>query len=216
MKYWKTLLAAAGMTIAGASAAQALTVTFDFSTQSGVPVALKSYSAGGINLDVTALTTDESRNLLAVPASVSLSKAFGDPNKGGLGVANSSADDHRIDGKVGLNDLLSLVFDRKVKLVSALFSNVDASDDFDFWVGSPSLAGGYQFTAPTPLPLAQYNFTSVFGSIFGFGAIGTDDDFKLKSITVSTIPLPPAAILLITGLLGIGILGRRRKAARRA
>jgi hypothetical protein len=208
MKMIRTCLAAAALTVASVSAASALTVTFNF-TGPGAEQPTFNFSSGGINVTADAFTTDEARTTITNGvALVSRSQQSGsDPNTGGLGVRNAPGDLHEIDGAVGLNDLLTLFFDRKVKLVSALFTRVTPGvDDFDFWTSA-----GYQFTAAAPLTPTEYLFGGVVDDTFRFGAVGSDDRYKLRSVTVSTVPLPPAAVLLVTGLLGIGALSRKKR-----
>jgi hypothetical protein len=214
MKYGKSIVAAAAIATAlSATSASALTTTIDFGvgpTSIGTPTLV--FTGGGLTVTATPYVTDDLRNLVdASPAVVNSTHKTSNVNKGGLGESNAPGDtDHRIDGAILRNDLVGLVFNKAVKLKSVRFSEVDGSDVFDFYT-SPGVAG-YVFSAATPFPLAEYIFGGggVIGSFFGFGATDRLSDYKIRSVTVSAVPLPPAALLLVTGLFGIGALGRRR------
>jgi hypothetical protein len=208
MKKIYTMLAVAGATAVLTSSASALTI--DFGTQTRALNDSLTFSVGGYTATVTAVTTDELGNLTgtAKVAQFGLTGA----NQGGLGVTNSSGDAHTIDGSGALdaNDLLIITFDKPVTLTGASFGNVDSNDDGTIWADGAKL-GTYALVGyPGLLPL------NALGTVFGFGATGQNDDFKVRSIDfdagiVSTIPLPPAALLLATGLFGVGFIGRRKK-----
>ncbi len=210
MKYFKSLLgAAAVLTAVSATPSFALTTTIDFGLANNAGAPSLTFNQGGYTVTASALVTDNARNELGSRgAVVTQTKHTTDVNGGGLGELNAPGDtNHDIDGAIQRNDLVSLVFDKAVKLKSVRFARVDSNDVFDFWT-----AGGYQFSAATPFPLAQYIFAGggVIGKFFAFGATNDTSDYKIRSVTVSAVPLPPAAVLLVTGLFGIGALGRRK------
>jgi hypothetical protein len=214
MKYGKSLVAAAAIATAlSTTSASALTTTIEFGGATALGTPSLVFTGGGLTVTATPYVTDDARNLVDASTAVvnSTKNVFGKPNKGGLGESNAPGDtDHRIDGAILRNDLVGLVFNKAVKLKSVRFSEVDGSDVFDFYT-SPGVAG-YVFSAATPFPIAEYIFGGggVIGSFFGFGATDKLSDYKIRSVTVSAVPLPPAALLLVTGLFGIGALGRRR------
>jgi hypothetical protein len=208
MNYGKKILTAAAIATAlSATSASALTTTIDFGNANSGPVGSLVFTKAGFTVTASASTTDNARNVIDA-GKVTQTKHTTDVNGGGLGVLNATGDsNHDIDGAILRNDLLNLKFNKAVKLKSVRFARVDSNDVFDFWLSS-----AYTFSAATPFPLAQYVFagTGAIGSLFGFGATADTSDYKIRSVTVSAVPLPPAAMLLITGLFGIGALGRRR------
>ena len=47
----------------------------------------------------------------------------------------------------------------------------------------------------------------------GIAAFGNNDNFRIAGVTVSydAVPLPAALPLMLTGLIGLGLFGRRAK-----
>jgi hypothetical protein len=208
MTYGKKILATAAIATAlSATSASALTTTIDFGLANSGPVSSLVFTKDGFTVTASALTTDNARHVIDT-GKVTQTKHTTDVNGGGLGELNAAGDsNHDIDGAILRNDLVALKFNKAVKLKSVRFARVDSNDVFDFWTTT-----GYSFSAATPFPLAQYMFAGggVIGSLFGFGATADTSDYKIRSVTVSAVPLLPAAMLLITGLFGVGALGRRR------
>ena len=216
MNKWKLFGATAGLvTVLSVVPASALTTTIDFGNFAGPSEQSSttgySYSLlSGVTLDVTAAVTDNSRNAVPSTSTTAVTRTkrvLTQPNAGGLGELNATGDtSHDIDGAILRNDLLAFNFSHAVKLVSVRFARVDGNDVFDFWKG-----GVYNFTASTTLFPLIYTFApNTIGKMFGFGTISDVSDYKIRSITVSAVPLPPSALLFLTGLLGVGLLGRRR------
>ncbi len=208
MKFTKKLLAAAAvLTAVSATPSFALTTTIDFGLANNAGAPSIVFNQGGYTVTASALVTDNARNIIGT-GNVTQTKHTTDVNGGGIGELNNAGDtSHDIDGAILRNDLVQLVFNKAVKLKSVRFARVDSNDYFDFYT-----LAGYQFSAATPFPLAQYVFAGggVIGKVFGFGATVDTSDYKIRSITVSAVPLPPAALLLVSGLFGVGALGRRK------
>jgi hypothetical protein len=195
-KFKSLIVASAALVGSFAGSANATPVTFDFSLVKYAVTPTINY------VDGSGLAVEASTPVGGVSAT--LVYPVRPTNSGGLGVTSGPGDSPIVDG-VGLDDLLNLTFNHKVKIISAVFSEIDFSDDFNFIVD-----GSNQGHFHIPLISHLYNFSGEQGHVFGFGAGENNDDFKLKSITVSAVPLPPALLLFVSGLFGIGLLGRRR------
>ncbi|MEX1034494.1 MAG: VPLPA-CTERM sorting domain-containing protein [Sneathiella sp.] len=142
----------------------------------------------------------------------------------GLGVSNPwYFDQHEVDG-LGNNDVVIFDFDQVVKLETIVFSYFD--DEVHWFWGSPTpndeFSGFLDTDGDGVLNLVGVNFDGnpfnvggIAGEIFGIGAWGNNDDFKIKSMTVSAVPLPAALPLYGAGLAVLGFVGwrKRRKAA---
>ena len=183
-----------------ACAASAATVEFDFSGGTGDQAASLDFNAGGLGLNVTALTYEDDYDQVG-------SGLVGHWSTG-LGAKNWGYDSHQVDGFKNWNDMIVFAFDKAVHLLNVTFSYVDHNDDFQlftFDAGEYVLEGsadipGYGSTGTT------YEFQqSWFGETFGIGAYGKNDNFKISALTVkyddtTPIPLPAAAWTLIAGL----------------
>jgi hypothetical protein len=59
-----------------------------------------------------------------------------------------------------------------------------------------------------------FTISGIFDSLLAFGAIpsgGTpNDNFFIRSITITAVPLPAALVLFLTGILGFGFVRRRQ------
>ncbi len=214
MNNLKTVFAAATFAAVTATASSALAVTYDFGADasSGPSASLNFTIGAGITAVASARTIDATGTDTGT-AKVGL---YHDtrPNEGGLGVTAPGDTNHEIDGgsSIGLRDMLLLTFNQKVKIVKASFSRVDnkfdGDDAFITFDGTRIDTDGLIDLAvsfPNFLPIG------VEGTVIGFGALFSNDDYKLRSITVTPIPLPPAALLLLSGMAGMGVLARRRR-----
>ncbi len=204
MKKMKTLLAAAALTAISASAASAITIDFGSATQGpagSLVVAQNGYTVTITGRKINGAGADQGASQVTQWAT--------NTGGGGLGVTSGAGDNHAVDGAGNLNekDLLVLTFDHPVTLNTASFTYVDGDEHARVWADGVLQSTVALLGHPSLVPL------SVTGTVFAFGALTSLDSFKLRSIDVaelSPVPLPPAAALLATGLVGIGTLARRR------
>lgn len=202
MTFLKTVVAAAALTIAGASA-QALTVDFTDDFEFGIPGG-GSYvdPETGIEFDLTGVNGDP---------------YFDGPNSdgpGGLGVCtvltaalqcNPSSDDE-ISGVTQLPDN-SLPESLVITMVDSM-----AISGLTFGSHGP-VAGELLFSATGDLgsmvltTFADVSAMSLFTTSVAVGYAGTD--FYVTSVDV--VPLPAAGLLLLGGLGGMAALKRRKK-----
>ena len=189
-------------------ASQASAATFDFTGVNELDSSSKSFSAGGINLTVTAGTFGTASN----PSNINFNTRLVDLDPDGLG-ADGPLDGDQVDGGGG-NDVLVFTFDTTVTIDSIVFGNVDSNDDFSF--GSVDGASYTRFVnfQDVVSPIAASSFLTLAertGTAFGIGAIGPFDNFTIKGLTVTAVPLPAALPLFMGALSLLGFLGWRRK-----
>lgn len=225
----RVLKIAATAAVISFAASHAGAATFGFANASpNTPV--YNDSEDGINLEVTAGSFDdnglnENGNFASgtvatgtvIPGSPN-SSAFLTFTGNGLGVfggadaANGADSDPQIDGRLTLNDLAIFDFGQTVILDEINFNLVGGNDDFVLFVGQ-SLASLTSFTIfDIPGNPGNIFASGAVGRYFGIGAFETNDEFRIKSLTVSEVPIPAALPLFIAGLAGLGFAGRRKKA----
>ncbi|MFV0474259.1 MAG: VPLPA-CTERM sorting domain-containing protein [Pikeienuella sp.] len=106
----------------------------------------------------------------------------------------------------------SVTFMNTGNLVNLLFStnNLGGDDAIDNSIGLST--DDRLNMAFTDISGATGDVTSVF-AFFGDGAGDLDYDDMVIRLDISTVPLPAAGLLLLTGLAGIGFMSRRRASA---
>ena len=231
MKKALGFIAAAAML---AGAANAATVTFETTRQgftdngvaggTGAGAGFQQYLVDGITMTVTAgLYTDPAVTGNAVVTEGSRDaeprvwgSGTGVDHDGGNGLPND--DDHQVDGRHG-NEVVILRFDHTVQLVSAVFSYVGGNDDFDYFVDLGADGSLDRIAQNVDIPggnLFDFFALNLTGDLFGIGASGHNDEWKLKAVTVAKVadvPVPAALPLFLAGLGAIGWAKKRRKAA---
>lgn len=178
----------AALTLASAGSAAA-PIVFDLTTGGSFGLGTFTKSESGIDL-----TLSESH----------VGRIFVRDSIEGIGIAGFESPD--IDGPdTGIFALdpvaesLTVSFSEAVTINSITFGNWDNNDDVTF----------------SGLTLTSFGDNSGVAAInelvssFSLSAEGSNDDFRLKSITVSAVPIPAAAWLFGSAL--IGMVGLRRK-----
>lgn len=190
---------------------QASAINFDFTGSNPADAVTRSFTEGGLTVDVTAgifSTFGNPTNIVGLGGTLRQV----DQNLLGLG-ADGPVDGGQIDGSLG-NDVLVFSFSQAVRIESISFANVDGNDDFAFGsVDGNSFTRFVNFQDVTN-PILASSFLSLSqrtGDAFGIGAIGTFDNFRVSGIQVTAVPVPAAGLLLGSALLGFGYLRRRRQ-----
>jgi hypothetical protein len=96
-----------------------------------------------------------------------------------------------------------------------MWGSPDSYNTLNFFLGAANV-GSFTGDAIIPPGTRGLKFVDVvFNGLFDkvvFGSIG-QDAFEFTNLSSTPVPLPAAGWLLLTGLTGLGVLGRRRKPA---
>ncbi len=229
-----TALGALATGLCIASAASASTHTFNFSGLNGIGSSYTT-SVGGIGLTVTAgsfisgysggspyrLYDDDGDRVWGSTVlgsnSYDTAARLTADSPDGLGVRNSGGDGSDTTDGSGWDDYIILTFDQDVQLESARFGNFNGGypgyDDFRLVydvTGDDNIgAGDFVTTDQDDNPFSA--FPSIEGNVYAFLATGSNDDWRLRNLTVSTVPLPAGSLMLLTGLAGFAAMRRRKK-----
>jgi hypothetical protein len=233
MKFSTSLAAAVFVFSAGVASASTIHETFDLTGHAGLKDSLH-FSQNDLSLSVTG-------HLLNGDGSIGSQEKIGQYSNG-LGVTNDDeyvwdykwkhtgngwvkdwykvyTDSHFVDGK-GFDEVVKFVFDKVVKIEKVWFTYNDHNDDFAFTV-LDGVSGG-TFYPSIDIPgsgfYSSYTFSKEWlATMFGIGATGMNDEYKIKKIKVSyedhpnVIPLPAAGWLLLAGLGGLAAYGRKKR-----
>lgn len=203
MKECMGLALSAALVFAVSTTSNAATVEFDLTDPIGVTTPGNfeqlSYEVDGVGLKVTA--PDDTVHV----------------NGNGVGVTGSPE-----GGELALDEELFFEFDPEVVLLSALVIEVGKEHErFDISFNGSDIVHTIRLVGEKQseerqlhtidLSAYQDGLTSSF-TLFGYGKEDADDSrgIRVAGLTVSTVPLPAAGLLLISALGGMAYMGRKR------
>jgi len=212
----KALFTAASLAVIAAASAQAASFNFVFSGPNANLGTTETFSDTGDSTELTATAVNNA--LLRAPSLRRQGNALG---------VDADLDSSQIDNSFG-RDAIIFDFNWARSLDSITLDNASGSDQ---WVirGSNSagvlgcqgigafaclsgqstvLATGSNDTTPVSLS-GDYRF--LIATVPGEGLFG-NDDYRVESLRVSTVPVPAAGLLLGGALFGGALAARRKKA----
>ena len=205
--------------------ANATVLDFVALANSGEKAVLGDFSLGGFTVTAHGSNADPITGNVPAGFDGSFTNPYAYLDKGaGMGVCQNitatlqctpSSDDNVTGANPGVIEILSTSFNQAVKVTNLIFKAeghtflFDATDVIDIsidgltWVTYNLLDNGSGMLFGNPLfILAGNEFLH-----FRFN----NEQFYLAAAEVNAIPVPPALMLMGTALLGMGLLGRRRK-----
>lgn len=186
--YLFVMVLSAGMV----SAANAAVIQYDLTGGSG------NYPSIDFTMSGVTVTATATYNGFSNSANVSR-------DSHGLGVRNGHLDSSDIDGR-WRNDYLTLTFDNAVSLRGFNFSHDTRNDEFDLYVDGVSVVHNLETTGGWEM----FSFGTYIGNSFTVRASDWNDNFVLSGMKIETVPEPALFALMGFGLLGLGVMRRRR------
>lgn len=204
----RALVAAGLLTLSLAGASQAATYDYDLTGLSGNLGTSESFMpsmGSGPGITVSAGAT----GLFNVSPTLT-------GRSSGLGVRGGPLDTEpgQIDGSpFGHSEFLTITFGWAVKLLSFGLGEVDPNDDYQFSINGGKFSDDL---AALAINGVGENYVTSFvirasGSVLE-GPLG-NDNFRLASIQIASVPLPAAAGLLAAALAALGLAGVARRRA---
>ncbi|MEM6635295.1 MAG: hypothetical protein AAF667_05325 [Pseudomonadota bacterium] len=192
--------------IALLSAATVSAATFNFGAGSPSTADFFDFTEDGIQLQVSAGRWPG----VGGPAPIDFGARQVFQGSDGLGAVGVS-DATELDGAGG-NDVLIFTFDHDVVIEEIVFGSVDDDDNFAFGlvVAGDFLREEDLIDVSNSVSVSSLSFAPLVGASFGIGAKQTNDNFTILQITVSKVPLPASALVLLIGLGGLAAVGSRK------
>ena len=218
----KMLFGAAAIVAGSALAAEAATASFDLTQSRAGSVRGSVVSTSGS--DSVDISPAHSRGSRVIEKRAGRVVARGN----GIGVKSKRGrrDDKRIDGR-GKDEMAVVDFGKSKTLKSITFSGVGHRKNavFDLFVYDDAsqkwtrVASGLN-KGSKGAGTHTFTFTKAYtGSRFAIGARGTRTAFNIVNVDtddgfqqVSAVPLPAGGLLLVTGLAGLGMARRKKRA----
>ncbi len=190
-------------------------------------------SLDGIGLTITALNivNDGIGNISSTTTvtGAGLGVYLSSSTSGNLGVlSNTNGDGTNLDGDSGTpspndpDEGLLFSFDQQVSLnyinFDSFTSGSTSADDFNLTVDGVSVLVDHNasdvssLVTNVPAQFDEYIFNNIIGTEFLFWADSDSDSFRIDFIEVSAVPVPAAAWLFGSALLGMFGFSRRKKA----
>lgn len=146
---------------------------------------------------------------------------------GGIGICNGvcGSTEAKVDGAINQEAAVLDFGALQVQITKVVFTNVEEGDDnfslFNYGAGlgsAPTVSVLDKAIAGGQFNRAVAGFSSGVGSLFSIGALGDDDDFKIKKIVFTVVdtqqpapvPLPAAGWMMLAGLGGLRLLRARK------
>ncbi len=197
MLIWaKRLAVVASVALAGVSA-QAATITFDLTGRTSLGSSM-AFHQDGLGLVVSSAHV--------APSGALIQSGLVSESGSGLGMlANRKDDTAKLDGK-GQKEVLEFLFSSDVTIKSITFALIKVGSKATGYMDGMLL--GFASVSPN----IDVSALGLHSDYFGIGAKGKDSAFRISSITVSTVPVPAAGLLLLSGLAGLSVFRRKRRA----
>ncbi|MBK0328156.1 VPLPA-CTERM sorting domain-containing protein [Rhodobacteraceae bacterium F11138] len=124
----------------------------------------------------------------------------------GLGVTGWLDTSDEADGQ--FDEYMLFSFDQDVSMMEIAFNHIDSDDPYNIYVDSGSgftLVDANAMTNP-------YTFSPFLtGNTLKVAVTDNSSAFRIASVTVNTVPVPAAGVLLLAGLGSLAAVRRRRK-----
>lgn len=185
-----------------------------------------SLSSGGINVNIQAMTLENdgagnisSSSLLSAGNGIYVSSTL----SGNLGVVSGPSDGNKMDGgspgdSSDPDEGIRFTFDQAVSLnyINFDYFSDSSGDDFNLTVDGVTLFADYNANDTStlvnnvPSQFDEYTFNNITGTEFIIWADSNTDSFRIDRLEVSAVPVPAAAWLFISGLIGLVGFSRRK------